>query len=103
MDFSHIALSRQEKKLLRMSKCTTIEYSDRLFRLHFIEEICSHTPGNKPVGTGKYVISPSGIDYLMYRRDLNRTRVFIPIAVSLITNLVIFLIQYYMPLLLSLL
>ena len=103
MDFSHIALSRQEMKLLRMSKRTAIEYSDRLFRLHFIEELCSHTPGNKPVGTGKYVISPSGIDYLMYRRDLNRTRVFIPIAISLITNLVIFLIRDCMPLLLSLL
>ena len=103
MDFSHIALTRQETKLLRLSRNHTIEYNSRLLRLRFIEELSTHVPGNKPVGTGEYVISNLGNDYLMYRRDLNRTRVIIPIAVSLITNLVLFLIRYYMPLLLSLL
>ena len=92
MDFDKIVLNMREKQILKLTVKTPVEKSkcDRLLRLKLVHEIKEQlSPGGMPTGTGMCRISENGIDYLLYRKDLNRTRFTIPIIVSLITTVLL--------------
>ena len=95
MDIDKIALTFPEKHILKKSIKHEIEKDkcERLLRFGLVTEEMRISPGNKPCGTGKCKISPLGIDYLRFRKDFNRTRFSIPIVVSLLTNLALYLMQ----------
>lgn len=96
MDFSLIALSRRELRLLKISKKHPIEKNKakRLLRFKLVEEHrIQKTPGGMPSGTGLCIISNYGIDYLAYRKEQARfftleyffTHILIPVAVGIIS------------------
>lgn len=91
MDFDKIVLTFSELMFLRKSRKKQIQISKckRLLRLRLVYELKSCVPGNMPVGTGYCKITNFGKDYLLYRKDLNRTRFLIPIFVSIITTAII--------------
>lgn len=100
MDFSQIVLNVKENRILKLSAKNPVETSKckRLLRLNLVYEIKEQkSPGGKPVGTGMCKISKTGIDYLMYRKDLNRSRFIIPIIVSITTSILINGIIWLLP------
>lgn len=106
MEFSQIVLNFREKHILKLSSKHPVEKCkcERLLRLKLVYEIKEQSsPGWKPTGTGMCEISENGIDYLLYRKDLNRSRFTIPIIVSIITTLLLNGIIWSLPRLLSLL
>lgn len=105
MDFDKIALTLCEahtlklssKKLVKKSKC------NRLLRLKLVCEIKEQPiPGGMPIGIGLCKISEKGIDYLLYRKDFNRTRFTLPIIVSIITTIIMNVGLWLLPRLLRL-
>ena len=105
MEFSQIVLTIREKRVLKLSSRLPIEKSrcERLLRLKLVHEIKEQlSPGGMPTGTVMCEISNIGIDYLLYRKDLNRTRFTIPIIVSVITTLLLNGIIWLLPRLLQL-
>ena len=106
MEFSQIVLTIREKHTLKLSSKRPVEISRcvRLLRLKLVREIKEQSsPGGMPSGTGMCEISENGIDYLLYRKDLNRTRFTIPIIVSVITTLLLNGIIWLLPRLLNML
>lgn len=105
MEFSQIVLTIREKHTLKISAIRPVEKSrcERLLRLKLVHELKEQSsPGGMPTGTGMCEISEIGIDYLLYRKDLNRTRFTIPIIVSVITTLLLNGIIWLLPHLLQL-
>lgn len=99
MDFSVIALSKHELRLLKHSKKHPIDVNSakRLLRLKLVAEICvQKVKGEMLVGTGVCRISNLGIDYLAYYHKNSRfftleyfcTHILIPLIVG-ITSAVI--------------
>ena len=95
MDIDKIVLTLPEKRILKKSINHSVEKGKckRLLRFGLVAEEMNFSPGSKPCGTGKCKISPFGIDYLRFRKDFNRTRFTIPIVVSFLTNLALYLTQ----------
>lgn len=95
MEIDKMVLTFPEKRILKKSIKHAIEKDkcERLLRFGLVAEEMSISPGSKPCGNGKCKISPLGIDYLQFRKDFNRTRFSIPIVVSLLTNLALYLTQ----------
>ena len=60
-----------------------------------------HTPGAMPKATGRMTASDLGRDYLIYyrqaQRDVWMKSVWLPILVTIITNLVILGIEWLLP------
>lgn len=105
MEFGQIVLNIREKHTLKLSARHPVKKSrcERLLRLRLVHEIKEQlSPGGMPTGTGMCEISESGIDYLLYRKDLNRTRFTMPIIVSIITTLLLNGIIWLLPRLLQL-
>lgn len=105
MEFSQIVLTIREKHALKLSSKHPVKKSrcERLLRLKLVHEINKQlSPGGMPTGTGMCEISESGIDYLLYRKDLNRTRFTVPIIVSVITTLLLNGIIWLLPRMLQL-
>ena len=105
MEFSQIVLTIREKHELKLSSKQSIKKSrcKRLLRLKLVYEIMEQSsPGEMPTGTGMCKISEKGIDYLLYRKDLNRTRFTIPIIVSVITTLLLNGAMWLLPRMLQL-
>lgn len=100
MDFSQIVLSHKEMRILKHALQANILSKDceRLIRLNLVEQILhQNSPGAMPILTGWCHINDNGISYLLYRKDLNRTRYTIPIAVSVITTAIINVGVYLVP------
>ena len=92
MDFDKIVLNFPEIITLKKSKLYAVDKSRclRLLRLGLVCELKEQkSNGCMPTGTGVCKISDKGIDYLLYRKDLNRTRFTIPIIVSVITTILL--------------
>lgn len=105
MNFQEIILSHSETRLLKSSIRHTIpaDKCKRLLRLGLVCETTLQTErGGIPRKTGLCIISDLGVDYLSFRKDLNRTRFVIPIIVSVITTAIINAGIYWLPKLLSL-
>lgn len=107
MDFSSIALSKDEVKTLRKSVNASVSdrYCDRLLRHQLIEHECTHVKGEMPKPTGAFRATDAGIDYLAYYDNQTRliwlTNAKIPIIVSFITSNLMYIAQYWLiPLLL---
>lgn len=91
MDFSQIALSRQEKAILKKSSQIDVLEKDCqiLLTLKLVDKVYKQErPGGMPRSTGWCHINDNGILYLRYRKDVNRTRYTIPIIVSAITAII---------------
>ena len=105
MEFGHIVLTIHEKHALKLSATRPIEKSrcERLLRLKLVHEIQEQlSPGGMPVGTGMCEISEIGADYLLYWKDLNRSRFTIPIVTSIITTLLLDGVIWLLPRMLQL-
>lgn len=104
MEFDKIVLTFSERSVLKKSRYCEVDVSScgRLLRHGLVYEGMVSSGGGLPIGTGKCRITPLGVDYLLYRKDLASHRFVIPIIVSVITNLVIFVIKSAWPLLLEL-
>lgn len=90
-DFKQIVLTFYELRTLKKSRNTDVPVSKcrRLLRHGLVVEKTSGKPGKIPIGTGFCTISPRGIDYLTFRRDLSRERFWIPFFVSVATTLLL--------------
>lgn len=92
MEFDKIVLPFKEYKILCQSQKQDIpkDKCERLLRLHLVFEIKKQLiPGGMLVGTGLCRISNTGIDYILYRKDLWRARFTVPIVVSVLTTLLL--------------
>lgn len=91
MDFSQIVLNHSEKLTLKKSVKQPVPENQcsRLLNLNFVDPEYVQKPGNMPTHTGFCRINNNGKAYLLYRRDVNLTRYFIPIVVSLTTTLLL--------------
>ena len=91
MDFSQIVLNHHEKKLLKQSSKYPVPENQcfRLLDLGFVDREYSQAPGSMPVSIGLCRINNTGKAYLLYRKDINRTRYFVPIVVSIATTLLL--------------
>lgn len=104
MDYSFIALTKAETRILKKSAKQSVpaEKCKRLLRLKLVYEEEDHVPGYMPVGLGICKISETGIDFLTYRKQLRKDMWFenatIPAVVSIITNLLIYGMQQLWPL-----
>lgn len=93
MEISYIALTRTETKLLRKSVKVPIpkDKCRRLIRLNLVDEITECNNGDMPKGTGLCRITDAGTDFLAYRKqfkkDILLENAWIPVVVSIITNL----------------
>lgn len=90
-DFKQIVLTFYERRALKKSRKPDVPVGKCLCLLRhgLVIEKTSGKPGEMPIGTGFCTISPRGIDYLAFRRDLSRERFWIPFSVSIVTTLLL--------------
>lgn len=104
MEISYIALTRTETKILKKSAKTPIPKNScaRLLRLDLVEEIMEYSHGDMPIETGLCEITDIGTDFLAYRKqfkkDILLENAWIPVVVSILTNLLTDGIQWLLPL-----
>lgn len=104
MDFDKIVLTLHEKQILKLSskKAISSKQCERLLRLQLVYEITEQaSPGSMPRKTGMCQITNLGTDYLLYRKEINRTQFVIPIIVTILTNIALQILKYGIPLLLQ--
>ena len=95
MEFSNIRLTNREHRLLlqSMEKPVDVNAAPRLLRLKLTYEEVTHIPGYAPKATGLMSITNLGRDYLIYcrqrKKELWLKNAWIPILVTIVTNLII--------------
>ena len=100
---SDIHLTHRERKILSRAQWeqVPIERAPRLLRLKLTQDVTTHIPGHMPQPTGRMTISDAGRDYLIRyrqtRRDLWLKNIWIPILVTIVTNLAIRGIEWLLP------
>ena len=100
MDFAYISLTLAELRLLRRARRRVVpaDNAERLLRLGLLAEISAPLlPGYAPVPSGLAQLTPRGLDYSLYHAEAVRKAIFTPIVVSLLTNAVIYCIQWIWP------
>ena len=103
MDLAEIELTRCERRVLvRASRGEVpVDTAPRLKRLKLTTVVTTHESGYMPQPTGRMTISDLGRDYLVChrqtRRDLWLKSVWLPILVTVVTNLTIHGIGWLLP------
>lgn len=104
MEISYIALTRTETKILEKSAKVPIPKNSctRLLRLDLVDEIMEYSHGDMPIETGMCEITDKGTDFLAYRKQFKKDvlleNAWIPVVVSILTNLSTDGIQWLLPL-----